>query len=276
MMAWREIDMLVSSTIRAFVLASLVALVVAGGAPAEDRAGALLAKKLAEFPGAERGQVLPVNDPSVNAVFPQEHFYVLRFRQYPVAIDPPEPLEANNLFVVKRDDSVERLHGAEDLERVFRAALPPVTAPAQAKDATRAWLRLVEERHQDGFFQFSIPEDSLRVAGEPGGTLRSTGKATVTRQAGNAGEITASLAFDQSGRLVKASEAAKLKSGMRPICQATKLLDPDPIVRRMAEQDLLVMGASAREYLEEQRANADPQLRSAIDRIRERILREDR
>jgi hypothetical protein len=29
----------------------------------------------------------------------------------------------------------------------------------------------------------------------------------------------------------------QLRAGPRPICQATKLLDRDPIVRRMAEQD---------------------------------------
>jgi hypothetical protein len=60
------------------------------------------------------------------------------------------------------------------------------------------------------------------------------------------------------------------------ICQATKLLDPDPIVRRMAEQDLLVIGKPATEYLDEQRARATPALREAIDRIWPRILIEDR
>jgi hypothetical protein len=59
---------------------------------------------------------------------------------------------------------------------------------------------------------------------------------------------------------------------MRPICQATKLLDPDPIVRKMAEQDLLIMGAAARDYLLEQRAKAGPELQAAIDRIWERML----
>src|SRR5262249_52519763 len=146
----------------------------------------------------------------------------------------------------------------------------------QAKAATRAWLRLDEEFHQDGFFRFSIAEDSLRVAAAPGGALGSTGKAIVTQHGGDAGTITASLSFDGNGRLSRATEAANLKRGIRPICQATKLLDPDPIVRRMAEQDLLVMGAAARDYLAEQRAKADPALRAAIDRIWQRIVREDR
>jgi hypothetical protein len=68
----------------------------------------------------------------------------------------------------------------------------------------------------------------------------------------------------------------ELKPGPRPICQATKLLDADPVVRRMAEQDLLVMGRAARPYLDEQRAKAAPELQKAIDRVWERICADDR
>ena len=67
-----------------------------------------------------------------------------------------------------------------------------------------------------------------------------------------------------------------MKRGVRPICQATKLLDPDPVVRQMAEDAILVMGKAADEYLSEQRARATPALREAIDRIWQRILIEDR
>jgi hypothetical protein len=49
------------------------------------------------------------------------------------------------------------------------------------------------------------------------------------------------------------------------------LLDPDPIVREMAEQALLYMGLSARDYIMEQRAKASPRLREAIDRLWRRI-----
>jgi len=44
----------------------------------------------------------------------------------------------------------------------------------------------------------------------------------------------------------------------------------------MAEQDLLVMGKAAGDYLAGQRARADRKLQNAIDRIWERILAEDR
>lgn len=72
------------------------------------------------------------------------------------------------------------------------------------------------------------------------------------------------------------SETANLKRGVRPICQATKLLDADLVVRRMAEQDLFVMGKAAGDYLAGQRAKADRKLQKAIDRIWQRILAEDR
>ena len=76
--------------------------------------------------------------------------------------------------------------------------------------------------------------------------------------------------------LVNVSQTAHLKAGLRPICQATKLLDADPIVRRMAEQDLLILGRTAQEYLAVQRAKASPELQQAIDQIWQRIVDEGR
>jgi hypothetical protein len=87
-------------------LGSLVAF-GAGVVAADDRASDALAKKLAEFPGAEQGTVSAVMEPSLGAAFPNYRFYVLRFRQYPVARVPSGSLQANNLFVVKPDASVD-------------------------------------------------------------------------------------------------------------------------------------------------------------------------
>lgn len=71
-------------------------------------------------------------------------------------------------------------------------------------------------------------------------------------------------------------EKSALRPGVRPICQATKLLDRDPIVRRMAEQDILVMGCTAKPYLDQVRAASRPKLRQAIERIWQRIVNEGR
>ncbi len=254
---------------------ALALLALIGVALAQETPEALT-RKLAEFQGADRGQVTPVTGEVLARAFPGHRFYVLRFRQYPVAVAPPESLQANNLFVVKPDASVEHLADAKALERFFRAALTPVQTVTKAKEAAKAWLRLAEELHQDGFLQFSVPEDSLRVTRTARGGRRVTGKAVVSQQGGNLGEIAAALTFDRAGKLAQASETATIKRGIRPICQATKLLDPDPIVRRMAEQDILVMGRAAGPYLDEQRAAASPELRDAIDRIWQRILAEGR
>src|SRR5712691_2965990 len=85
-----------------------------------------LAKKLSEYKGAERGQIHAVQDQSLTREFPGYSFYVLRFRNYPVARITPEPLKANNLFIVKPDSSVEHTGNTETLKNFFRAALAPV------------------------------------------------------------------------------------------------------------------------------------------------------
>jgi hypothetical protein len=84
------------------------------------------------------------------------------------------------------------------------------------------------------------------------------------------------MALGAAGGLVRIYEKAALQPGVRPICQATKLLDRDPIVRRMAEQDLLVMGRAVKPYLDQVRATAGPELQQAIDRVWQRILRDGR
>ena len=245
-------------------------------APDETQSREWLSQKLASFKGAERGQVTPLANEALGRTFAGHRFYVLRFRQYPVAVRPPDPLKTNNVFIVKPDGSVGHLPDVAALEAFFRATLPPVTTEAQATDSARAWLRVAQEFRQDGFLQFSIPDESVKVVSMPSGGREVTAKAVVIPHGGNQGEIVASLTFDGRGKVVTVSESANIKQGIRPICQATKLLDPDPIVRAMAEQAILVMGRAAGEYLDEQRARAIPELREAIDRLWRRILAEDR
>ena len=118
-----------------------------------------------------------------------------------------------------------------------------------------------------------VIDATTKAEKEKGGFVAS-GK-MVVMQGGN-GAIDAKLTFDPDGALTKVEEVSKIRAGPRPICQATKLLDSDPIVRRMAEQDLLIMGRAARAYLDEQRGKASPELRRAIDRIWQRILEQDK
>jgi len=236
----------------------------------------LLTKKLAEYKGAERGQIISLKEDSLTREFPGYSFYVLRFRKYPVARLPPEPLKISNLFVVKPDGSLEHIVEPEILKKLFRISLVPITTQARAKDAAKAWLQLAQEFYQDGFFHFSIPEDFIRVTPMDSGGLEVFAKAIVNQQGGNAGEIAASLTFNPAGLLTNVSESVQIHRGMRPICQATKLLDHDPVVRGMAEQDILVMGKAAKGYLDEQRVKASPELQQAIDEIWQRIVAEGR
>jgi hypothetical protein len=260
---------------RLVALSSLAVLGV-GLALAGERGREVLEKHLATFRGAERGRIIAVVDDAVAGAFPQHLFYVVRFRQYPVAVDPPEPLGANNLFVVTPGGAAEHLRDASALEHFFRAALAPVMTETLGREAARAWLRLALEFRQDGMFEFSIPEQSLVASPTAQGGLHVTGRALVEPRGGNSGEIVASLTFDHTGQLTGVAETINIQRGLRPICQATKLLDPDPIVRGMAEQTILVMGRAASDYLAEQRAQAGPELRDAIDRIWQRILAESR
>ena len=87
--------------------------------------------------------------------------------------------------------------------------------------------------------------------------------------------IKATFTFTRKGRLTKIDERAKLTPGLRPICQSTKLLDRDPIVRKMAETEILLMGRRCEPYIRRQREKASPELRAAIDRVWRRVLAEE-
>jgi hypothetical protein len=215
-------------------------------------------------------QVESVTDKSVNRLFPSYHLYSIRFRMYPVASMAPSPLKSSNLAAVSSGNSVTLLTDKKELESFFQSAAPTTDA-ARARSAMRAWLALLVQLRQDGFFQFSIADDAINANTSSQGIVVS-GKAIATK--GGVGDITATLEFDADGRLTNADATENIKPGVRPICQATKLLDKDPIVRRMAEQGILVMGGAAGSYLTEQRKLASPALQKEIDRVWERILSE--
>jgi hypothetical protein len=121
------------------------------------------------------------------------------------------------------------------------------------------------------FYTFSPPEISSEP--RPDATL-VRGHAAVI--AGGVGYVDMLMTLGPAGSLLQIYERSAIRPGVRPICQATKLLDRDPIVRRMAEQDILVMGRAAKPYLDQVRAKVSPKLQQAIDRIWQRILNEGR
>ena len=132
-----------------------------------------------------------------------------------------------------------------------------------------SWLVLTQEAHQDGFFKFEVNKKNFAIE-KAGDDITAIGRALVME--GGNGEINATLRFE-GGKLAKATESAKIIPGPRPICQATKLLDADPIVRRMAENDLLYLGDLVKDYLDEQRARATPGPAFSLNDTNARISR---
>jgi hypothetical protein len=265
---------------RLFVLASLScwAVVLFGAASAsaapsaDDVAKAEKAVKdyLAKVKGSA-AKVEYVKDDAVQLVFPKTLWFSVRFPQYPVGRVPPKGLKASNVFAVGGDGTVTPVTDHKELDKAFGDV--KAKSDDTAKTVVRAFVRLTEDLHQDGFYKFALMDDSTKVTTDKG-SRTATAKAVV--MGGGNGEITAALTFDDAGKLTKSTADAKLKPGPRPICQATKLLDADALVRRMAEQDLLYMGRAAKDYLDEQRAKAGPELRRAIDALWQRICEQDR
>jgi hypothetical protein len=72
---------------------------------------------------------------------------------------------------------------------------------------------MAEELHQDGYFRFAIPEESLDVE-RSDGRIEVDGRAVVLQ--GGTGEIRVSLAFDESGKLDRGRMAADVRPGPRP------------------------------------------------------------
>ena len=222
--------------------------------------------------GIDNGFVRPITDDFVARTFPDFSFFGVIFSQYPIAIQCPQTtdIKCANLFFV-RNGQVDFVSAIEDLKFFFAANLAPVPTQDTATDAANTWLRFSEELKQDLFYTFS-PSDISYMPREDLTVLRA--RASVA--AGGDGNIDVLITLGTAGSFVNVLEKGAVRPGIRPICQASKLLDPDSIVRRMAEQDLLVMGRAAKPYLDKVRATASPQLQRAIDRIWQRILNQSR
>ena len=278
----------IMATFRLWCMASLsvasawgMTLTVAASQPPEPKeppevsqARQVLLKSLDRFrKEAPDMQPVVLAHPSLEALFPKCVFFVVRFRQFPVGRVPPQGLDVSNVFVVMPGKEPLRIGKSEQLQKFFRDQAQPVTEEKHARQAVQAWLVLLHELHQDGFYQFEVLEKEITVQREGGG-WQASGRSVVMR--GGNGQLQVSLGFDARGRLSQSQEQVQLQPGPRPICQARKLLDPDPVVRRMAEQELLYLGRMAQEYLFEQRQQVSPELRQAIDRLWQRIVQEDR
>ncbi len=218
---------------------------------------------------ADPEMLVAIADDAVGRVLPGHAFFTVIYPQFPVARMPAEGLKSANVLAVDAGGKVVAITTAKELEKFLIASLPPAAGDAARKDAARAAVRLGQELHQDGFYKFKLEDDSTKVSG---------GKASaraVVMDGGN-GTYAVTLSFDKAGKLTAFEEAAEIRRGTRPRCQATKLLDPDPVVRAMAEDGLLIMGKAAIPYMLEQREKASPPLRRAIEGMWRRIVSQGR
>lgn len=216
------------------------------------------------------GRLTAVADPAVGQVLPASLAYTLIYPLFPVARIAPAGFGSQNVLVLGPDGPPTLINSAKELEDFAGKFFVRADSDAKAKTFVLAYLRLTQEFSQDGFFKFTIAANEIKKT-----ATGLSGRIGVEPTAGNKGEILVALKFDD-GRLQSVSEKRNVVAGIRPICQATKLLDSDPIVRTMAEQSLRVLGSLAKPYLDEQRAAAKPELRQAIDRLWERIVAEKR
>ncbi|MCC7528623.1 MAG: hypothetical protein IT342_08885 [Candidatus Melainabacteria bacterium] len=225
-----------------------------------------------EFFQNRQGMLTELKDPELAQTFGTKlNWSLLRYPIWPIAMMINPPLQSNNLFVVDgKNKIVAHLTDMEMLKKFCLQNMHSVKTEQHAKEALLAYLRLQQELAQDGMFQFGIKRDWLKVSSS-GGRFAASGRSVVAQNTGNEGYLESKLVFGADGKLVSAESVNKLQEGMRPICQSTKLLDPDPIVRRMAEQDILLMGTSCKFYLDEMRAKAMPEMQQAIDRILKQI-----
>ena len=226
---------------------------------------------LSKYPVARSATLSPMDTKDLKELFPKAAFFSLRFRQYPVAIAPPKPLASNNVFVVL-GKKVTHLSNSSALGKYFQENVKATDKEAQASSAALAFLRLDQELHQDGFYRFEKPK--VKVSTAKGGFI-ARGEVAVEQKRGDRGSLTVQLSF-LPGKLEKVTPGGKLSPGIRPRCQATRLLHPDPVIREIMRRDLIVLGSTARDYLSEQWEKAEPKLRKEIEAVWQQILREGR
>lgn len=239
----------------------------APGRDSRAAAARILDAHLAPIARVELGRRSDIESADLAGCFGDLDFFALRFPLYPVGTQPPQSLASRNLFAVG-GTVVTQIADDDALARFFVAQLRTAQDAKQTAATARCWLTLAQHLHQDGYFRFGEP---IVTADE----RSAQGTLPVVPERGNKGELAVQLFF-ANGRLERIEPSDRALAGTRPLCQATRLLDPDPVVREIMRRDLLVMGHAAKAYLDEVRGAADPALRRAIDDVWEQIVREGR
>lgn len=235
-------------------------------------------------PGEALSAPILLRGTEIERAFPRQLIYAVR----PVAGGEAPA----SLFVVARDGAVTRIRNVEELRQFMLASLPALKnlatrvrgqPPGDLRDASRnalrVWFALSQALQGDGFFRFTTLEevtmDEQPGEKKTGPILRVTGRVEALPDAGNRGEMTATLEFrTRRYLLADIQETVELHPGLRPDGDVEKLIDPNPAARQQAEDRLLRMGPVAIDYLLTARTDATPELQAAIDRMCARIMRQ--
>jgi hypothetical protein len=122
--------------------------------------------RLAKLNGAAGAVVKLIDDEALARFFPARLFYAVIYRQFPVGRVPPKPLKVQNLFILGPNGKLQHLTDFQGLLKFFSDHLAPVKNNKAIEEATRAWLALGVQFHQDLFYQFSVPKDGVTVPKE--------------------------------------------------------------------------------------------------------------
>jgi hypothetical protein len=181
------------------------------------KAQELVSKELTKQ-NANAARVVPVQSDAVSEVLADYQFVAVVFSPYPVARPTPKGFKQGNVYAVSKDGTLKLLTDAEELQKFFAANAAKAKDEKTAKEALTAWLRLTQEFSQDGFFDFAVNADSLKVEKDKEG-LKATGIDAVKPKNGDKGEIKAVLSFDADGKLTKVDETRNVEAGNRPVVQ---------------------------------------------------------
>lgn len=204
------------------------------------------------------------------------HWYSVHYREFPMAVRPPDPMNPRNLVVESKSKTLH-FGTRQELDKLARDMFRPVRRE-DLTDFALDWLRVSSVFSQDGFFEFQFKKFNIKVK-DAGRACQVDAESPVVEKAGDTGKLRCTLSFnltDEGYVLVSVKDDDTVVPGIRPICQATLLLDQNPKVRKIAERDLLVMGRAALGYLEEQRTHATGDLRKEIERVIKKVRRGER
>jgi hypothetical protein len=161
------------------------------------------------------GRVNPVQNDAVAKVVTDYQFVAVVFSPYPVARPTPKGFSQGNIYAASKDGTLKLFNSADELQKFFASNAAPAKDEKTAKDVLAAWLRLTQEFSQDGFFEFGVDAESLKVEKEKDG-LKAIGTNAVVQKNRDSGEIKATLTFDKDGKLTKVDEERNVKAGIRP------------------------------------------------------------